>query len=75
MAFDVQEGSQLSAGNDVSQRAQRRPEAPVVSDREQDAGLATGVEHPRGVGAMQRERFLAEYLLARGSAGDDLRRM
>ena len=28
-----------------------------------------------GVGAVQRQRFFAKHLLARGGAGDDLRRM
>ena len=32
-------------------------------------------EHARRVGAMQRQRLFAEHLLARGGAGDHLRRM
>src|ERR1700733_11275403 len=75
MAFDVKDGAELAACDDVAQRAHRRPEAPVVADRERDAGLAASQEHPRSIGAMQRERLLAEYLFSCGSAGDDLRRM
>jgi len=46
-----------------------------VPHREKDAGLAAGVEHPRCVGAMQRQRFFTEHLLAGVGTGDDLCRM
>ena len=71
----MKDRTQLAAGDDVAQCAHRWPEAPVVADGEDDAGLAAGIEHARRVGAAQGERLFAKHLFACSSAGDDLRRM
>ena len=75
MALDVKDGAEFAARDNVAQRGHRWPEAAIVSDRERDARFATGVEHPRRIGAAERQRFFAEHLFSRGGAGHHLRRM
>src|ERR1700694_5625748 len=53
----------------------RWPEAPVMSDSEHHACVATSSKPPGRIGAGERKRLLAENLLARARAGDHLRRM
>src|SRR6478736_6882580 len=72
VAFDMKDRTQLAAGDDVAQCAQRWPKAPVVADGEDDAGLTAGIEHARRVGAAQGEWLFAKHLFACSGAGDDL---
>jgi hypothetical protein len=52
--------------------AQRRLEAAFVADPEHEAALMAGAHHLAGVRAGERERLLAEHVLAGGGAGQDL---
>ena len=64
VTFDVEDRPELAARQRFAQRADRWPEAPVMADGEHHAGVAAGAEHPRRVGARQRQRLLAEDLLS-----------
>src|SRR5690348_7956346 len=71
----MKDGAELAAACNLAQQTQRRPEAPVVSDGEYDAGSTTRLEHARSMLAPQRQRLFAEYLLAGLCRRDHLREM
>jgi hypothetical protein len=71
----MQQHAELAARDDIAQRPHRGPESPVMSDGKDNAGLAAGVEHPRGMVAMEREGLFAEHLLLGGRRRDHLRQM
>ena len=75
MPLDVKDGAEFAARDGVAQRGHRWPEAAIVSDREHCARLPAGVEHPRRIGAAERQRLFAEHLFSRGGAGHHLRGM
>ena len=62
--FDVQDRPELARADPLAQLRHLGMEAPVVAEPERDAGLARRVDRRLGVGLGQRERLLAEDVLA-----------
>src|SRR6266850_2371682 len=72
VALDVQQLAEPPFGEDALQRAHGRPEAPVVPDGQYHAGALACLDHRARVGCAQRERLLAEDVLAGLRRGDSL---
>ena len=73
--FDVQNRSQLARPDPLAQLRHLRVEAAVVAEPERDARSSRRRDRGLGVGLGQRERLLAEDVLAGSGGGDDLRRV
>src|SRR5581483_3092913 len=63
------------ASDPLAQRDHLRVEAPVVAEPERRAGALDRLDRGLGVGARERERLLAEDVLAGVRGGDHLRRV
>ena len=72
VALDVQQPAEPPFGEHGLQRAHGRPEAPVMPDCQHHAGALAGPDHRARVGCAQRERLLAEDVLAGLRRGDGL---
>ena len=73
--FDVQNGAKLAGADHVAQLVHLRMEAAIVAEPERDAGLAHGRDGIFRLLLGERERLLAEHVLAGACRGNHLRSM
>ena len=71
--LEVHDGAERARLDQALDLDQRRLEAALVADPEHEAAPSTRLHHLPGVGGGQRERLLAEHVLAGGGSGQDLR--
>jgi hypothetical protein len=68
----MQDRTELSRLDHVTQFVHLRVETPVVSESERDTGFVDGFDSDGRIGLCQCERLLAEHVLAVFGSGDSL---